>query len=244
MRAHRVTVLVTSAALATFAGAAASFAPSADGQLPVVAPVSTLIATGSPPSSSELNQPKPPPIDQQTDAALQVSAIRLKQLDALRAATAAEPSRYGGVATNGDADVMLCDNGASAADPTTDRLVSELRATGSKVTVQPCRHTLAELNAVLAQVPESTVFTANGVSLKRWGLDYGANAVEIGVDTIPSGFADKVAALWGSAAYLMVPRSAKLQTGSRTDDFAPFFGGDVITAGGYECTSGFTMYNY
>jgi hypothetical protein len=58
----------------------------------------------------------------------------------------------------------------------------------------------------------------------RWGIDYGRNAVEIGVDTIPSGFADKVTALWGDAVYLMVPPTAHLQ--SRTNDFPPFYGGD------------------
>jgi hypothetical protein len=153
-------------------------------------------------------------------AALVTSAARMKFLDDLRNAAAANPQRYGGVATSGDANITLCDNG-SGADAAKDTPVSALRASGATVTIQTCAHNLNDLNKVLAEVATSTVFSSNSVTLKRWGIDHGRNAVEIGVDTIPPGFADKVAALWGDAVYLMVPPTAHLQ--SRFNDYSPFF---------------------
>ncbi|RNI21399.1 hypothetical protein EFY87_12060 [Flexivirga caeni] len=155
----------------------------------------------------------------QTDAALAASATRLHGLDNLRAAIDAVPSRYGGVATEGDASVTACDTGndtnASADEGPTasvDNAIAALRQEGAAVTVKPCRYSLDDLHRVLAQVTASSLFAANGVTLRRWGIDYSANAVEIGVDATPSGFAAKVAAQWGSAVYLTVSPSVGLQS--------------------------------
>lgn len=145
-----------------------------------------------------------------TLAELAISATRMKLLDDLRDAAAASPKRYGGVETRGDANIWLCDNG-SGADVATDTPVAALRATGATVTIHACARNLDDLNRVLAAVSTSTVFRSNGVTLTRWGIDYGRNAVEVGVDAIPAGFADKVKALWGDAVYLMVPPTAHLQ---------------------------------
>lgn len=154
-----------------------------------------------------------------TLAGLATSAERLKLLDDLRNAAAANPQRYGGVDTSGDANIMLCDNGAGA-DAATDTPVAALRASGATVTIQTCARNLNDLNKVLAEVATSTVFSSNSVTLTRWGIDYGRNAVEIGVDTIPAGFADKVTARWGDAVYLMIAPTEYLQ--SRTNHFPPF----------------------
>ena len=66
-----------------------------------------------------------------TLAELATSTHRLKLLDDLRNAAAANPQRYGGVDTNGDANVMLCDNG-SGADPATDAPVNYVAWSHSK----------------------------------------------------------------------------------------------------------------
>lgn len=152
-------------------------------------------------------------------AELATSTERMKLLDDLRNAAAANPQRYGGVDTNGDANITLCDNG-SGADPATDAPVNALRATGSTVTIQTCAHNLNDLNKVLAEVATSPVFSSNSVTLRRWGIDYTKNAVDIGVDRIPAGLADKVTALWGDAVYLRV--TPKVHFLSRTNDTSPF----------------------
>ena len=157
-------------------------------------------------------------------AALATSVDRLKFLDDLRDAAAANPQRYGGVDTNGDANVTLCDNG-SGPDVRKDTPVAALRASGARVTIQTCAHNLNVLNKVLAEVATSTVFSSNSVTLTRWGIDYRRNAVGFGVNTIPPGLADKLTALWGDAVYLMVPPTTSLQS-SRSNDTAPFYGGD------------------
>lgn len=145
-----------------------------------------------------------------TLAELATSTDRLKLLEDLRDAAAANPQRYGGVDTNGDAIIMLCDNGSGPA-AATDKPVAALRATGATVTITRCARNLNDLNKVLAEVAKSKVFSSNGVTLTRWGIDYGRNAVEIGVDTIPPNFADKVSALWGDAVYLVIPPTQHLQ---------------------------------
>jgi len=160
-------------------------------------------------------------------AELATSDERLTLLDDLRDAAVAKPQRYGGVATWGDANITLCDNG-SGADPATDAPVNALRATGSTVTIKRCAHNLNDLNKVLAEVDPSTVFSLNSVTLRRLGIDYRKNAVEIGVDRIPAGFADKVTALWGDAAYLWV--SPEMHLLSRTNDTSPFYGTASRTA--------------
>lgn len=175
-----------------------------------------------------------------TLAELATSEERLKLLDDLRDAAAADPQRYGGVDTNGDANIWLCDNG-SGPEAAVDTPVAALRATGATVTIKTCARNLNDLNKVLNEVATSTVFSSNSVVLTRWGIEYGRNAVQVGVDTIPPGFADKVTALWGDAVYLWIPPTEHLQ--SRTNDTAPFYGGDYITAGITFCTSGFTLTN-
>lgn len=175
------------------------------------------------------------------DSGLAASTSRLHLIQQLRDAAAAQPDRFGGVATSGDSTVMLCDKGGPASAAET--AVGALRAAGARVAVQPCAHSLAELNRVLAAAPSAVVFSESGVTLTRWGIDYDHNAVEIGVDSAPPGLAEKVATLWGGAAYLSVKKPLDLQTGSRTADFPPFFGGDLIGSAGSTCTSGFTLTN-
>lgn len=184
----------------------------------IVAAGATVLALGGlgfPANAADSGPQKPPPLDTSTpagtsQAALATSADRLKLLDDLRTAAAASPQRYGGVATDGDADIRLCDNG-SGADTAVDTPVSALRASGAAVTVATCAHNLNNLNKTLGEVAASTLFTSNGVTLLRWGIDCGRNAVEIGVDSVPAGFAAKVSAEWGDSAYLMVPPAMDLQ---------------------------------
>jgi hypothetical protein len=145
-----------------------------------------------------------------TLAGLATSEERLTLLQDLRDAAAADPQRYGGVATNGDANIALCDNG-SGPNAAIDKPVAALRATGATVMIKPCARNLNDLNKVLNEVATSTVFSSNGVKLTRWGIEYGRNAVEVGVDTIPPGFADKMTALWGDAVYLWIPPTEHLQ---------------------------------
>lgn len=189
-----------------------------------VASVLALGAMGPSQAAPDPGQQKPTKPDLSipagtTLAEITTSADRMKLLDDLRDGAAATPKRYGGVATNGDANIWLCDNGFGA-DAATDTPVAALRATGATVTVQKCAHNLDELTKVLAEVASSTLFASNGVTLTQWGIEYGRNAVEVGVDTIPAGFADKVSALWGETVYLMIP--LKLDPQSRTNDTAPW----------------------
>ncbi len=145
-----------------------------------------------------------------TFAELANSGERLKLLDDLRDAATADPQRYGGVDTNGDAHIALCDNG-SGPEAAVDTPVAALRATGATVMIKTCARNLNDLNKVLNEVAKSTVFSSNIVKLTRWGIEYGRNAVQVGVDTIPPGFADKLTALWGGAVYLWIPPTEHLQ---------------------------------
>lgn len=196
-------VVVTGATVLSLGGLAASAPAQAGVQKPL--PLDTSIPAGT------------------SQSALATSADRLQLIDELRTAAAASPQRFGGVATDGDADIRLCDNG-SGVDAAVDTPVSALRASGATVTVVPCAHNLNDLNKVLGEVATSEIFSSNGVTLLRWGIDYGRNAVEIGVDAVPAGFVTKVAALWGDAVYVMIPPATNLQ--SRTNDVPPLYGSD------------------
>lgn len=160
-------------------------------------------------SVSATSSASPIPADT-SPSGLAASTLRWKFLDELRNAAAANPDRYGGVATSGDKNIKLCDNG-SGADTAVDTPVSELRASGATVRLTTCARTLRDLNKTLAEVSTSSVFSSYKVIELGWGIDYDRNTVEIRVDRIPPGFADKVGALWGDAVYLIVSQRANLQ---------------------------------
>lgn len=144
------------------------------------------------------------------DPGLATSANRLDWLDQARKAVEASPQRYGGVATAGDADVSICDNGGPP-NPAMDSPVAALRASGARVAIHPCKYNLAELTKILPSVPTSGLFAENGVTLRGWGIDFEHDAVMIGVDHLSTAFVDAVARTWGDAAFVIVKPEMHLQ---------------------------------
>ncbi|BBH18013.1 hypothetical protein Back2_23000 [Nocardioides baekrokdamisoli] len=172
------------------------------------------------------------------DVNLATQSLLADDIHTLTTLAEAQPSRYGGVYSNGPTAVTICDTG-SGPNASIDAEVAKLRTDGATVAVTSCSFTIAQLNSVLAAVSTSQLFADNGVSLNRWGLNYGNDSVDVGVSSIPPGFADKVANTFGPAISLFVQGVAGA-TG-RLDDNQPYWGGDRITNGS-GCTSGFSAH--
>lgn len=137
------------------------------------------------------------------DASLARSADRLDLIQQLRDVATANPSRYGGVSTAGDQQVVVCDRGQGT-DRAMENPAAALRASGARVDFRPCKHSLAELDAILATVPDSPVFDSFGVRLVWWGIDSASNTVLVGVNSIPTGLLQKIETLWGDAVTVEV----------------------------------------
>jgi len=169
---------------------------------------------------------------------------RIDDIDALQALINSQPDRFGGISTNGDNSVSICDTG-SAPDAAIAVVVAKLQQDGANITTHSCAHNLQSLNSAFAEIGSSSIFSDNGVELQSWVIDPANDDISVGVSAIPTGFSDKVAAQFGGMVSLHY-QDPIVATYGRYGDEPPFKGGDQLLgtnpAGPGRCTSGFTAH--